>query len=182
MPTPTIEAMAERLERLERECRRWRRAGVGLALLGAVVLTLVAVRKDEGPKTVEAERFLLKDQKGTIRGEWGFVPKTDWPNFCLNSVNGKHGLSMVMVGGVEDSYQFLLHNKKGVAHLRMGVLGDGKPWLSFLDEHGAIEELYPSGLNYPVPPAPVGTPLRPPPPPPEPAPGPADPANRTQTQ
>jgi hypothetical protein len=172
MPATTIEAMAERLERLERECRRWRRAGVGLALVGAVVLTLGAVRKDEGPKTIEAERFLLKDQKGTIRGEWGFMPESGWPIFRMNNVDGERRLSMFVAHGVnvEGSPIILLHDKKGISHLTMTVSGNGKPEIWFSGEQGKSILRLPSALTDP------------PPPPPAPAPPPADPVGTPRTE
>lgn len=175
MPATTIEAMAERLERLEGECRRWRRAGVGLALIGAVVVTLGAVRQDDGPKTIEAERFLLKDQKGTTRGEWGFMPGTNNSIFRLNN---EDGVGRLMLGvfrthsGDAESSTILLYAKDGISRLMPNVPGKGKSFMWFHDEHRHLRLELPSALTDPPPP----------PPEPAPAPPPADPARRTRTE
>lgn len=62
MNEPTL---AERLHRLERENRRWKRAGgVALAVTAAVMLMGQATSS----KVIEAERFVLRDSQGRNRG------------------------------------------------------------------------------------------------------------------
>lgn len=72
MSEPSIEVLAERLGRLERECRRWRLlGGVGGAAL-AIMLLAGGVREaaEAGPRRVgrltvdelEARRIVLKDE------------------------------------------------------------------------------------------------------------------------
>jgi hypothetical protein len=182
MPTTTIEAMAERLERLERECRCWRRAGVGLALIGVVVLTIGAVRKDEGPKTIEAERFLLKDKDGTIRGEWEIDPKLGWTNFRMNNGKCDRQIEMLVTRSRAEDGNGIptinLHAKDGRGRINMLVTPDGEGRLYFHDGHGNIVLRLPSALIDPPPPPPVGVPF----PPPNPAPGPANPAKNTRAE
>src|SRR5262249_33900525 len=74
-----LEAMAERLDRLEqtnramnRACRRWRLAaggvlpaGLGLGLAGASSTEII-------PRKLEAQSFVLRDGAGRIRGSLGF--------------------------------------------------------------------------------------------------------------
>ena len=68
MSNPTMEAVVERLDRVERENRRLKKAGVailagiaGVVLMGQAMPTKVA-------KVVEAEKFVLKDTAGKVRG------------------------------------------------------------------------------------------------------------------
>ena len=63
-----LEAQTRRLDRLEREARRWRRACKGaLALCGVLLFT----GQSGDPRTVEAERFVIRDASGAVRGELG---------------------------------------------------------------------------------------------------------------
>jgi hypothetical protein len=156
MDTRTMEAMAQRLERLERECRRWRRAGMAAVLVGAIALLVGGSPRDDGPKTVEAERFLLKDKDGTIRGEWRLWP--DGPEFRLNSKGGRRHLSLTVVEGAGRAFPMaLLRDEKGAARLVMSLSISGSPLLSFHDKDGK-----------PILQLPVAAPLPPPMPPPGP--------------
>ena len=67
MVEPTMEALVKRLNRLERENRRLKRAGViALAVMTAVVLMGKATA-GKVAKVVEAEGFVLRDARGTVR-------------------------------------------------------------------------------------------------------------------
>ena len=59
-------AIEARLERLERQQRRWRGVA-GVACLGLVAVALMG-QKPAG-RTVEAERFILRDAAGRTRAE-----------------------------------------------------------------------------------------------------------------
>jgi hypothetical protein len=63
----TVSALLERIDRLERDNRRMKRSAGGAALLLAA-LALLAARFDS-PRVVEANRFVLQDEKGALRGE-----------------------------------------------------------------------------------------------------------------
>jgi hypothetical protein len=64
--TPGLGAIVSRLERVERENRRLRQAGL-VALLVAVAVVLMGQGRPR--RTVEAERFVLKDESGKVRAE-----------------------------------------------------------------------------------------------------------------
>ncbi len=67
MVEPTMEALVKRLNRLERENRRLKRAGViALAVMTAVVLMGKATA-GKVAKVIEAEGFVLRDARGTVR-------------------------------------------------------------------------------------------------------------------
>ena len=64
MSEPTIETLARRLDRVERENRRVKLAGaVVLAIIGTLTLMGQAARG----RTIEAEKFLVRDTNGRQR-------------------------------------------------------------------------------------------------------------------
>jgi hypothetical protein len=69
MSPTTSERLTERLDRLERELRWWRRGGVAACLALAVLVTMGQVIP--GAKVLEAEKFVLKDPKGKVRAVLG---------------------------------------------------------------------------------------------------------------
>jgi hypothetical protein len=62
--TSDLQSLASRVENLERQNRLMRRAGCGVLLLLAVVVTMGQSRQ---PRTVEAEQFILRDTQGRAR-------------------------------------------------------------------------------------------------------------------
>lgn len=69
-----ISAVAGRLNRLEQENRRLRRVGAaGLLVLSALVLT-AQTPPAYVSRVVEAERFVVRDAKGTTRAAIGLAP------------------------------------------------------------------------------------------------------------
>ena len=76
MSEPTIEALARRVEQLERDNRRWRRgATLGLLLLVSGGLLGQAPVLPGAAKVLEAERFNLRDGSGNLRGSLGATTK-----------------------------------------------------------------------------------------------------------
>ncbi len=73
MSEEPLDAVMRRLERLERETRRLKRAG-GVALLGLAALGLLGqFRPSNVSPAVEAERFVLRDRSRKIRAELGVL-------------------------------------------------------------------------------------------------------------
>jgi hypothetical protein len=106
------EAMRDRLTRLERTVRRWRRMGAGvLAGLGVTILVGAAVRPD--PMTADevlARHFIL-------------VGRTPSPRASLTlGKDGGPGL--------------LLFDQQGQVRAGLTVLADGRPRLGLLDAQG----------------------------------------------
>ncbi len=74
MSDPTIETLARRVDRVERENRRLKRAGVvALAVIAAVVLMGQATT-NKVAKVVEAEKFVLRDADGKGRARLESLP------------------------------------------------------------------------------------------------------------
>jgi hypothetical protein len=62
--TPEVEMLTKRVGRLERENRFLKLIGIGCAL-GIAVLLLVGA--DKTPRTIEAEKIILRDSQGRAR-------------------------------------------------------------------------------------------------------------------
>lgn len=75
------QALAARLDTLERRARRWRAGAVALLVLAAAGATLGLARRQ--PDEVSARRFVLVDGDGQARGEWAL---------------GEHGPMLVLRG------------------------------------------------------------------------------------
>ncbi len=79
MSEPTMETLARRLDRVERENRRLKRAGiVAVAGIAAIVLMGQAASKLAPPgkpgKVVGAEQFIVHDARGGVRATLGTLP------------------------------------------------------------------------------------------------------------
>lgn len=66
-----IDSLSERVERLERECRRWRWAGIVAALGAASTVVAGANRLEDAPKTIRAESFAVIDGQGRTKAVLG---------------------------------------------------------------------------------------------------------------
>jgi hypothetical protein len=71
--TADLAAVVGRLEKIERENRRLKYAGVVVLLLAAAGLTMGQASPTS--KTVEAEAFVLRDPSGTERAAWHLSPE-----------------------------------------------------------------------------------------------------------
>jgi hypothetical protein len=74
-----INTLARRLDRVERENRRMKKAGVvALVVIVAVVLMGQGIKKTAPPgkpgKIVGAEQFIVHDARGGVRAELGTLP------------------------------------------------------------------------------------------------------------
>ncbi len=83
MNEPTMDNIVKRLDRLEREKRRWRCLGI-LMLIGVTALLAMGQSKSTGHlddlKVIEAERFIVKDEDGNVRAVLGVQPQWEsWP-------------------------------------------------------------------------------------------------------
>src|SRR5262245_58976560 len=116
MDTPMIDGLVERLERLEQENRRWRRAAVAIGLVGAMGLLIGAARQG-GPKTVEAERFVVKGEDGKVYAELGLH---------RDERGRATGVTHLVFFGEDGKYR-----------TNYGIGARGAPFLHFMGEDGA---------------------------------------------
>jgi hypothetical protein len=79
-PTPDLTFLFDRLDRLERDCRTLRsqarrlKTGGICALILALGAGLIAAENRSTGKTLEAEKIILRDQKGRQRAKLALVP------------------------------------------------------------------------------------------------------------
>jgi hypothetical protein len=163
MEKPSIVALAERVDRLERENRLWRLGG-GLALIVGLVVMLGGAQGIPDSKTVEAEQFILRDRNGRERAKLGlaadgapalFLRGTDGNNRAILMVSeeddsgslylfgggqGLEGLSVVLHGGRRTANSpslFLRRDDKTRINLNIDT-APGRPWLRFENEKGTL--------------------------------------------
>ena len=147
------DALTHRLDRLERENRRWK-FGTCLALgVGVLGVALGAMPEKAPPPIVEASGFVMRDAKGVKRVEIGAE------GFYVNNEDGKKRISIFSgkEGGTgialfaDDTYkkQVLLgvqdkldgycglnvNDEKGVTRVMLAIQGD-KPKLELQDGTG----------------------------------------------
>jgi hypothetical protein len=125
------DALAERVESLERENRRWRWA-VGFALLASLVIMAGgAYRADE--KVVEAERFIVRDKDGKVRLWMGMNP-SGTPSLTLFDKDQKSRLMMILAP--DGKPEIVLRDESGRGGVGIGSTRDGAMVLSISDKDG----------------------------------------------
>ncbi|HEY7675583.1 MAG TPA: hypothetical protein VIG69_00825 [Candidatus Methylomirabilis sp.] len=127
-----LEALRERLARLERENRRVRRTGaVVLAGLAAVVLLGQAAPGNVG-RTVEAEQFVLRSADGKVRAV--LHTRADGsPHLDFRDAAGNARASLGMLGDVAG---LSLTEAAGNGGVILHTQADGRPSLTFTDRNG----------------------------------------------
>lgn len=122
-------AVLQRLERLERAHRRWRRLA-SAATLGLVALAVMGQKP--APRTVEAERFILRDAAGRVRAEL-VVDGEQSVALRFKDADSMPRLSL----GTENGAAVLVLNEQG-GRVRAGLvtLPHGAPALTFYDNNG----------------------------------------------
>lgn len=110
MSEPTLDMLTQRLDRLERELRRWRLTALfsGL-LLGTLVLMGQA---PANRRVVEAEKFVLRNLDGKVRAVLGAEMPGSAPLSAQTRWFGQYGLHLY---GLDGTY-------------RAGLREDGEAW------------------------------------------------------
>jgi hypothetical protein len=94
MNEPTMDTLARRLDRVERENRRMKRVGmVALAVMVAVVLMGQATTSKVA-EVIEAEKFVVVDKRGNDRVILEVSENVDIPSIQLLSTKGKPHVSL----------------------------------------------------------------------------------------
>jgi hypothetical protein len=124
--TPDMQAVLERLVKLERHNRIVKGAALAIATLGAAALLVQARAKNTS--ALEAEKFSLKDASGHVRADLSEL-QDGTPVLKLYEANGNEGTE-IMPGSV------MLMDSNGRARLQLSVGADGSS-LSLIDEKGA---------------------------------------------
>lgn len=125
------EVMLRRLEGLEREARRWRRAG-SVMILGAIALATMGEAIPRA-RIVEAQKFVLKDAEGRVRVELG---PGDTDRSIALRFRDEVGAPRLALGIENDSSLLVLSDRTGRPRVGVVTLGDGAPGLTFYDATG----------------------------------------------
>lgn len=122
-------AIITRLERLERQQRRWRGAALA-GVLGIAALALMG-QKHAG-RTVEAERFVLRDAAGRTRAELVM----DNEHSVALRFKDADGMPRLTVGTENGAALIVLNEKGGKLRAGLVTLPHGAPGLNLYDESG----------------------------------------------
>jgi hypothetical protein len=138
MSEPGMETLARRVERLEREIRWWKRA----AGLGGVIVVAAALLGQAAPlgpvKTLEAERFNVRDAAGNLRGM--FATGGDGAtSLLLYNGAGVHQAGLAVMP--DGSASVFLANPAGRTVTELTLYRDGTPSLVFRDRAGKTRAL-----------------------------------------
>jgi len=153
--------LARRIERLERAQLRWRRLAVG-AVLGLVAVALMGQKP--APRTVEAERFVLRDAAGRVRAELGveseqsvalrFRDADTMPRLSIGTENGASVLVLNEQGGKvraglvtlsHGAPALTLYDPNGKNRAELALTREGAPALTILDRDGFLAWRTPNG-------------------------------------
>jgi len=126
-----LEAVLRRVEDLEADVRRWRRAAMAL-VLSAVALTTLGAAVPRG-RVVEAQKFVLKDAAGRVRAELG--PSDNNKSIALR-FRDEASFSRLVLGIEEESSLLVLHDKTGRPRVGLVTLAQGAPGFTFYDTTG----------------------------------------------
>jgi len=143
MNEPTLDALARRAERLERQNRRLKLGGlVVLALLG--LLLFLGAEPEPGPgeyqpgpsqyQTLEAEQFLMLDKTDIVRGGlW-----VDEKKVATLALGDKKGVVRAALRVTADGQPALeLYSEKGIVQARLAIDSNG-PGLELRDFEGNL--------------------------------------------
>jgi len=128
MSEPTLDTLAQRLERVERENRSLRRVGV-LMLVGVAALLIAA--QATANRVVEAEKFVVRDASGKIRAELGAPPDG---RVALTLFDRDGGLRVELRVLTNGRVGLLLYDKNGKSRAALRVLAEGGPVLGLFDK------------------------------------------------
>jgi len=114
---PELEALVNRVEKLERENRWLKRLGFVAFMLAAGLISMGQAR---GSRIVEASKFVLKDASGQVRAELGTAEDSS-PSLVLFDARGSNRASLDLNKGGEPALRFETAMGKPLAELSVAV-------------------------------------------------------------
>jgi hypothetical protein len=128
METPGYDALARRVERLERECRLWKRAGAAV-LLGALTL-IVGVAATRAPDELTVERLIIRSRDDASKGM--LLSALDGPPSLVFFSEGQQKLVVSLSAEGSPTLSF---DDAGKSGMMLGLSRNGAPVLNFNDEN-----------------------------------------------
>lgn len=136
MSEPGLDVLVRRLERVERENRWLKRAGMTVLAAGAALLLMgQALPKS---RTVEAEQFIVRDGSGAVLGELGATSKDRSPVLVFN---GPGGLPRITLGIIDGQPELLLQGKDGRNGLQVILENEEQPVVGLYRAGKAVAQL-----------------------------------------
>lgn len=126
--TTDLQALRQRLERVEQESRRLKQIGV-VVLAGIVGAVLMGQAK--ASRVVQAEKFIVQDASGRTRAELGTAPDGRVA-LVLFDQNGRSRIELRVLP--DDRVGLLLHSKDEKPRAALRVLPDGRALLTLYDK------------------------------------------------
>ena len=124
---PDLHAILERISRLEEQNQRLKKLSAAiLVLLSAVLLMGQAT---PSPRVLEAQRFVLKDSDGNVRGWMGTIGKGS--ELVLGNVNAQPMIRLIVSTDSSDMHFF----GSGRSGMNLG-LDSGTPDISMIGAEG----------------------------------------------
>ena len=140
--SPIERDLMHRLEAAEREIRRSRRLSVfalvaAAAVLGLAAALVVVYARAGFPGTilesVEAQNFVLRDGRGTIRGILGLTSLGE-PRLLLKDRTGRDRVTVALME--DGSAGLILADSLGHSRTVLGLLADETATITFADRNG----------------------------------------------
>jgi hypothetical protein len=136
MTEPTLDALTTRLERLERECCRSKRA-IRVVLVGALALGLMGQAPSHRmPKSLEAEEFVLRDSRGQVRAVLGTAQSASATMLQIFGENGKPRTRLTVASDGTSSLEIIDSGER--VRVLLGVKDNGSPRIWLGNEAGKI--------------------------------------------
>ena len=151
MAHPSVGELADQVDRIRLECERLRRSQsrwrIAAVVIGAGALGIAAdspTREDDF-KEVRAERLVMIDSTGQVRGEWG-TNKLGFTLFRLFDKKGRGRINLLCGEGgrADGSPMITLNDPEGKADLTMFVDADGAPHIGYTSDDGRQAHLIPT--------------------------------------
>lgn len=124
-----------RLEKLERESRWIKRAGLAASLLAMCAFIMGQARPS---RTLEAERFVLRDAAGRMRADLGMLPYGIGPSLSLYDADGRSRVELSALKTADTNQSALTFlDEKGKMRASFGIVAD-RPGLALSDAEGKV--------------------------------------------
>lgn len=131
MTEVTLDTLAQRLSRLERELKRWR---VAVSVLGIVALITFAGAAVATPDKLRARECVVIDTKGKeIAALWAFG---DMPTLTLQDKDGKPRAQFDLLPDGSPRLYFADANQR--IRLRLGANTEGRSHLEVINHGGKV--------------------------------------------